>query len=173
MSEAGPPEPPVPPAAGAARDRRLARLAVGVNLAMLALWPLAWVSPLAEAGFLPWFGGSTLSVAGAVGRLWEVDPALAVLVALFGMALPYAKVLALGAIHLRLLGPRALGTVEALGRLAMADVFLIALYIALAKGVGVGYVETAWGLWLFTGCVLASLWAGRATSRIAARRAPR
>lgn len=41
----------------------------------------------------------------------------------------------------------------------MADVFLIALYILLAKGVGVGYVEPAWGLWLFTACVGVSIWA--------------
>ena len=39
----------------------------------------------------------------------------------------------------------------------MADVFLLALYIVLIKGVGVGHVETAWGLYLFTGLVLVSL----------------
>ena len=44
-----------------------------------------------------------------------------------------------------------------LGKLAMADIFLIALYIVIAKGVGVGTVETAWGLYLFTGCIIASL----------------
>jgi uncharacterized paraquat-inducible protein A len=44
-----------------------------------------------------------------------------------------------------------------LGKLAMADVFLIAVYIVLAKGVGVGVVETAWGLYLFTFCVLLSM----------------
>jgi len=44
-----------------------------------------------------------------------------------------------------------------LGKLAMADIFLIAIYITLADGIGVGRVETAWGLWLFTGCVVASL----------------
>ena len=39
----------------------------------------------------------------------------------------------------------------------MADVFLIALYIVVVKGVGLATVETAWGLYLFTGCILASL----------------
>jgi hypothetical protein len=39
----------------------------------------------------------------------------------------------------------------------MADIFLIALYIVIARGVGVGRVETAWGLYLFTAAVLASL----------------
>ncbi len=44
-----------------------------------------------------------------------------------------------------------------LGKLAMADVFLIALYVVVVKGVGLAHVETAWGLWLFTGCILGSL----------------
>ena len=35
----------------------------------------------------------------------------------------------------------------------MADVFLIALYIVMVKGVGIGHVASAWGLWLFTFCV--------------------
>jgi hypothetical protein len=47
----------------------------------------------------------------------------------------------------------------------MADVFLIAVYITLAKGLSVGRVETAWGLWLFTACVLASMAIGLFTAR--------
>ena len=36
----------------------------------------------------------------------------------------------------------------------MADVFLIALYIVVVKGVGAGpHVEIAWGLYLFTACI--------------------
>jgi uncharacterized paraquat-inducible protein A len=54
---------------------------------------------------------------------------------------------------------------QVLGKLAMADVFLIALYITLAKGIGYATIETAWGLYLFTGCILASialsLWTAR------------
>ena len=36
----------------------------------------------------------------------------------------------------------------------MADIFLVAIYIVVAKGVGVGRLEVAWGLYLFTACVL-------------------
>jgi hypothetical protein len=39
----------------------------------------------------------------------------------------------------------------------MADIFLLALYIVVVNGIGYGRVETAWGLYLFTGCILASL----------------
>jgi hypothetical protein len=47
----------------------------------------------------------------------------------------------------------------------MADIFLIALYIVIAKGVGVGRLETGWGLYLFTACVLLSLWIASAEAR--------
>ena len=67
---------------------------------------------------------------------------------------------------------RLLGPVHVLGRLAMADVFLIALYIVAAKGVGVGRVETAWGLWLFTACVLGSLAVAHLTERALKRPVP-
>ncbi|MEL6793328.1 MAG: paraquat-inducible protein A, partial [Pseudomonadota bacterium] len=54
-------------------------------------------------------------------------------------------------------GPRWIGVISIAGKLSMADVFLLALYIVLIKGVGVGHVETAWGLYLFTACVLGSV----------------
>ena len=133
------------------------------NLALLLLYPLAWWAPLARAGFLPWFEGEAVSVLSGVAQLWEADRALAVLVALFAVAIPYCKTLVLAAVHAGWSGPRALPLVEAVGKLSMADVFLVAVYIVVVKGVGVGWVSTAWGLWLFTGCVLASLWVGWAT----------
>lgn len=136
-----------------------------LNLALLVLYPVAWAAPLARAGLLPWFSGSEISILGGVAELWRADRALAVLVALFAVVIPYAKTLALAAAHLGRLGPRALPIVETVGKLSMADVFLVAVYIVVVKGVGVGHVSTAWGLWLFTGCVLASLWAGWATGR--------
>ena len=55
----------------------------------------------------------------------------------------------------------------------MADVFLIAVYVTLAKGMAVGRVETAWGLWLFTACVLTSLGVAVATGHLAKRGALR
>ena len=88
-------------------------------------------------------------------RLPRLD--LALLVALLALVAPYAKILTLAAIQFGYLSPRALPVVKLAGRLAMADVFLIALYIVVVKGAGLARVETAWGLWLFTGCVLVSL----------------
>lgn len=149
------------------------RTVLVVNLALLVLFPVSWAAPLARAGILPWFSGSEITILGGLGDLLEVDRSLAVLVALFAVVIPYAKTLALAAVHLGRLGPRALPLVEAVGKLSMADVFLVAVYIVLVKGVGIGHVSTAWGLWLFTGCVLVSLWAGWATRRELARAAGR
>ena len=139
-----------------------------VNFLLLLLWPASWMAPLARAGFLPWFGGEAVSILGGVAALWRADAALAVLVALFAIIVPYAKTCLLAAVHLGLVGPMVLPLVEAVGKLSMADVFLIALYIVVVKGVGIGHVTTAWGLWLFTGCVLASIWVAWATRRATA-----
>lgn len=135
------------------------------NLALLVLYPLAWVAPLARAGLLPWFSGDEISIVSGMVALWDADAALAVLVGLFAILIPWSKTCLLAAAHFGRAGPRAVAAVEAVGKLSMADVFLVALYIVIVKGVGVGHVSTAWGLWLFTGCVLVSIWVGWATRR--------
>ena len=53
--------------------------------------------------------------------------------------------------------PRRLSILSLLGKLAMADVFLITLYIVIFKGVGLSHVETARGLYFFSFCILASM----------------
>jgi paraquat-inducible protein A len=47
--------------------------------------------------------------------------------------------------------------ISTLGKLAMAEVFILAIYIVISKGVGIGQIEVAWGLYLFTAAVLTSL----------------
>ncbi|MEM8786740.1 MAG: paraquat-inducible protein A [Pseudomonadota bacterium] len=133
------------------------------NLSLLVLFPLAWFAPLARAGLLPFFDLDEISVITGVRALWQDDLALALLVALFAMIAPMLKTALLAAIHWGALTPYALPALGVLGKLAMADVFLIAVYIVVAKGVGVGRVETAWGLWFFTACVLLSLAVTHAT----------
>jgi len=127
------------------------------NLSLIILFPIAWVAPLARAGLLPFFDLDEMSVLSAVSVLWDDDLFLATVVILLALVAPMVKTLALAAIHLRWITARSLPVLEVLGKLAMADVFLIATYIVLAKGVGVGRVETAWGLYLFTFCVAASM----------------
>ncbi|MDP5359278.1 MAG: paraquat-inducible protein A, partial [Paracoccaceae bacterium] len=67
------------------------------------------------------------------------------------------KTIGIALVHFNLLKDKTLPALSWIGKLAMADVFLIALYIVVIKGVGVGRVETGWGLYLFTACILASI----------------
>jgi uncharacterized paraquat-inducible protein A len=150
------------------------RLLTALNLALLILFPLAWTAPLMRAGLLPLFGLDEISVLSGLASLWDAgEVALAILVALFALVAPMAKTVALALVHLSKAPLRLLPAVQILGKLAMADIFLIAVYITLAKGIAVGRVETAWGLWLFTGCVLASLAVALATAHLAKRGALR
>ncbi|KPA23002.1 Paraquat-inducible protein A [Shimia sp. SK013] len=126
------------------------------NLSLLILFPIAWFAPLMRAGVLPIFGLSEISVISGLQSLWGTDVALALLVTVFAIFAPYMKVIGISLIQFGLMRRKVLPAFEILGKLAMADVFLIALYIVIVKGAGYVKVETGWGLYLFTGCILAS-----------------
>ncbi len=132
------------------------------NLSLIVLFPVAWFAPMLRAGVLggmmPYFFDlNEISVITGLQSLWESDVFLALLVTFFAIFAPYMKTIGLALIHFHLLHRKVLPVLHWLGRLAMADIFLIALYLVVAKGIGVGTVQTAWGLYLFTGCILASL----------------
>lgn len=127
------------------------------NLALLVLFPLAWFAPLMRAGLLPLFGLSEISVITGLQSLWGTDVILALIVTTFAIFAPWLKTLGLALLHFNLLSAKLLPALHIMGKLAMADIFLIALYIVLVKGIGLATVETAWGLYFFTGLILASL----------------
>ncbi len=128
-----------------------------LNLALLILFPIAWFAPLMRAALLPIFGMDEISVVTGLQSLWGEDAALALVVTFLAIFAPYAKTIGLALLHWNLLSPKTLPVLEILGKLAMADVFLIALYIVIAKGAGYVTIETAWGLYFFSGCILASI----------------
>ncbi|CRL13828.1 paraquat-inducible protein A [Phaeobacter italicus] len=136
-----------------------------LTLSLLILYPIAWFAPLLRAGLLPIFGLSEISVITGLQSLWGSDVILALTVTVFAIFAPYLKTIGLALVQWDLLDAKVQPVLQVLGKLAMADVFLIALYITLAKGIGYATVETAWGLYLFTGCILASialsLWTAR------------
>ncbi|MCE8470917.1 paraquat-inducible protein A [Rhodovulum sulfidophilum] len=104
-----------------------------------------------------------------LASLWQTDIFLALLVTLLALVAPYAKTVGLALVQYDLASARLLPAIHVMGKLAMADVFLIAIYIVLVKGIGMGRVETAWGLYLFTFCVLASLALSSLTARLLKR----
>ncbi|MEH7826712.1 paraquat-inducible protein A [Gemmobacter denitrificans] len=128
-----------------------------VNLALVILFPIAWFAPLLRAGLLPVFGLDEVSVISGLQSLWQSDVVLALVVTFCAIFAPMLKVLGRALRDFGLLDARAEPALAVLGKLAMADIFLIALYVVLVKGIGLATVETAWGLYLFTGCILASL----------------
>ena len=142
------------------------KLLLGANLALLIAFPIAWFAPLMRAGFLPLFSLSEISVISGLQSLWGSDVFLALMVTIFALFAPYLKTMGLALIHFNLLSDKLLPVLAWLGKLAMADVFLIALYIVVAKGVGIGKLETAWGLYLFSVCIIASIAISPLTPRI-------
>lgn len=132
-------------------------LLIGANLVLLVAFPVSWFAPLMRAGFLPLFSLSEISVISGLQSLWGSDVFLALMVTIFALFAPYLKTMGLTLIHFDLLSDKLLPALSWMGKLAMADIFLIALYIVVAKGVGIGKLETAWGLYLFSACVMASI----------------
>jgi paraquat-inducible protein A len=128
-----------------------------VLIALFVLFPIAWAAPLMRAAILPIFGMQEISILSGLAELWRSDVWLAAVVTFFAIIAPYAKLLAMLAQDMGRLPARAAPALQLASKLAMADIFLIALYIVIAKGAGHVTVQAAWGLYLFTGCVLASL----------------
>lgn len=158
-----------------------------LNLALVLAFPVAWFAPLIRTGLLPewqmpgWMGGSTLfeadtiTVISGLQKLWATDVFLALAVTFFALVAPLVKVAGVALVQFGLLSGRVKPVLALLGKLAMADIFILALYVVIAKGIGVGRIEVAWGLYLFTGCVIASLgltlWEMRGTGGLAKTRA--
>ena len=144
-------------------------LAKYLNLALVIAFPIAWFAPLLRTGLLPqwqmpsWLGGSTLfapdtiTVASGLQKLWETDVFLAIAVTFFALVAPMLKCLGMALIHFNLLSSATQPAITIMGKLAMADIFILALYIVIAKGIGVGQIDVAWGLYLFTAAVIVSL----------------
>jgi uncharacterized paraquat-inducible protein A len=127
------------------------------NLALLILFPIAWFAPLLRAALLPSFGMDEISVISGLQSLWGSDVFLALVVTGFAIFAPYLKTIGLALVHFDLLKAEVLPVLGHMGKLAMADIFLIALYVVVVKGAGRVTVEVGWGLYLFTGCVVASI----------------
>ncbi len=135
----------------------------GLTFALLLLYPISWFAPLLRAGLLPLFGLEEISVITGLVSLWKTDVVLALVVLLFALIAPTVKTVWLMALQWGWARPRYMNILSALSKLAMADVFLIALYITVVKGIGIGTVEVAWGLYLFTGCVIGTFALGHWT----------
>jgi len=161
-----------------ARDASPAKRAGGVArrligpllvLSLLAV-PFTWWLPLFVAR-VPFLWREEVSIASGLAELWRLDLVLWAAVLVFSVLTPLAKSVALVWIWYRVPAPRArrlLDRLSLLGKLAMTEVFLLAVILIGLKGVGIGSVEVSWGLHPFIAAVLLSLatstWAWAALS---------
>ena len=128
-----------------------------LNASLLILYPIAWWAPMIETRVFWVLGGGEVSLLNGLSALWSESWPLALLVGLLAIVMPYGKVV-LTQITFHRARPLVQAALPWIARLSMADIFLIALYIVIAKGIAGASVTPQWGLWLFTACVLTSLW---------------
>lgn len=130
-----------------------------MQLAILAAVPVAWTAPLFTAR-VPWLWRQDVSIVSGLVDLWAIDRLLFAVVLLFSVIAPAAK--AVVGLWLWYRVPAAATShwperLAILGKLAMTEIFLLAVAIVGFKGVGLGQVETRWGMWWLTGVVVAGL----------------
>jgi uncharacterized paraquat-inducible protein A len=130
-----------------------------LTAALAVAFPVAWFAPLmtVKVRLAFWASGTDLSLIGTLQSVWAEDAALGLVLTFAAVVAPTVKVLGTGLMLTGLLSPRVEGALWHLGRFAMADVFLIAVYVAVFKGIDGGTITFGWGLYLFTACVFASL----------------
>ena len=138
----------------------------------LALVPVTWWLPLFVAR-VPFLWRQEVSIASGLGELWRLDRLLCLAVFLFSVLAPAVKGAALVWVWYRVPDQPApaplLDRLALLGKLAMTEMFLLAVIIVGLKGVGIGTVETSWGLHVFVAVVLlsfaSSTWAWASLAR--------
>ena len=169
----------VRPDSAAAAARGLAQGIGPLLLVGLALGPVTWWLPLFTAR-VPFLWRQDVSIASGLVELWRLDWPLFAAVLLFSVVAPLVKAVALVWVWYRVPADRCgrlLDRLALLGKLAMTEVFLLAVIIVGLKGVGIGKVETAWGLpalVLATSASFAvSLWAMAALRAAATPPSPR
>lgn len=146
----GTPPRAAPPASSRSWLVRLRALAAAV------LFALGLALPILDVQKWYWWD-NRLNVPQAVARLaQEGAPGLALLVGLFVIALPGARLTGLLWWHWGRPQPRARRAIAALDRWAMLDVFGLALLIVLAKIGDLASVTTRAGLWLLLAAIVLS-----------------
>ena len=146
-------------------QRGMHRALVLANLALAVAFPVAWFAPLMSVRLWRFGSDQTVSVITGLQGLWAEDVALALAVTFFAIVAPVIKVLGVALVQAGLASPRLSGAIFVVGKLAMADVFLVAVWIVAFKGLGIGSISVQWGLYLFTACVLGAMAVSLLTER--------
>ena len=110
------------------------------NLLLLVLFPVSWFAPLMHAGILPLFGLSEITILSGLQSLWALDVISALVVTVFAIFTPFLKTWATALVQFGFLSEKAQPLLVVLSKFAMADIFLLAIYINVIKGIGLGRI---------------------------------
>jgi len=116
------------------------------------------------------------SIWAGIMELWKADhPILAVLVFLFSMVFPIAKLLGLTLAWVVPLSDsgrlRMAETISWLGKWSMLDVFIVAMIVVLVKSKDLADAEAGIGIYLFAAAVTLSMIASMSVERLSKRAA--
>lgn len=120
---------------------------------------ISWHLPLFRTELLV-FLENDVTLLGAVVTLAETDLFLCSIVVLFGMVIPFMKLLALLYAWFALPQARArswIKSISGFSKFSMLDVMLIAIVIVGIKGIGMGKVTVEYGLYVYAVVVLSVL----------------
>ena len=126
-----------------------------LNILIMFCLPVAWLTPVIAYGLDPEWDRTTQTIIGGISKLWESDKVLAVIVAILAIVAPLVKTSATALMQFNIISSKWMPIANIASRLAFTDILLIALTIIITKGIGVGFVEPQWGIYLFTACVAA------------------
>lgn len=145
---------PVPVAASPAD-----RLILPTLLLAAAALVLGVLLPAVEVRNLVFFS-SRFSIGEAAWQLFaDRQYLLGVVIVVFSVVFPFGKILAAGALYVRLwqrgtAPDRWIGWLEFFGRWSSADVLLIAIAIVVAKSSGIAGARMEYGLWFFAASIV-------------------
>lgn len=135
-------------------------------IALLILFPVIFFVPLLTTKL--WFyTRNEITFASGAHDLFETDKVLFFIVFAFGVAFPLGKIILsirywyYVEISAAQRGAELLGQIS---KLSMLDVMLLALLVIAFKGVGVGTIEIRYGLYVYAGFILVSLFLNLAIS---------
>ena len=146
-----------------------AAVALGLLAAALAAYAAGVALPILTLEKLV-FAHHTYSILGGLAELWRLGHwPLFLLVGLFSLVFPLAKILALMIAWMSPPHTPALDWLDGLGRWSMLDVFVVAVLIASVQLGVLARVEVHAGIYAFAGCVLLSMAAAGLTRSLAKR----
>jgi len=159
----------------------LARLAQGpstwlgpISLLTLVLLPIVFFVPLLTTR-LWFFSRADITLAHAAYDLFRIDKFLFGVVVVFGILFPLLKAIMSVLCWYRFdisTVERRLQTLSYIAKLSMLDVMLLAFFVIVFKGVGIGSVQVQYGLYFYALLVMASLFLNLAMAPAARKLLP-